>query len=78
MLDFLFGRPLIKTIENYGLNVQHSGKKNQPHADFSAQKITSTVCRLERLPIISLQADALIISAIIVFRLSLRYVPAAS
>ncbi|UCE51578.1 MAG: YkgJ family cysteine cluster protein [Desulfobacterales bacterium] len=27
MLDFLFGRPLIETIENYGLNVEQSGKK---------------------------------------------------
>lgn len=27
MLDFLFGRPLVKTIENYGFRVQRNGKK---------------------------------------------------
>jgi Fe-S-cluster containining protein len=27
MLDFLFGRPLIQTIENFGLKVQQKGKK---------------------------------------------------
>jgi hypothetical protein len=28
MLDFLFGRPLIQTIQKLGLKVQQKGKKN--------------------------------------------------
>ena len=27
MLDFLFGRPLTKTLENYGIKIRQEGKK---------------------------------------------------